>query len=307
MSAMTATIQALTGDRWHLSHGPIDVVLKASGPPHAVMAATKAALERFPSILPELVSELPTLRRAVTADGEAPTSPVAVRMWAACVPHAETFVTAMAAVAGAVADELLDEMLRVAPDLETVFVNDGGDIALFCAPGHTLTVGLAGWPGDAVVPGYLDPSAQETAGRSATALRATARFGAGRHGIATSGARGRSFSLGVADAVTVVANSAAAADTAATLIANAVNVAHPAIKRRKAIELDPDSDLGDLSVTVSVPALPECSVASAIALGAKEARRMIGSGLIRAAILTLQGQTIDVTSSEPFLTRLGRV
>ena len=64
-------------------------------------------------------------------------------------------------------------------------------------------------------------------------------------GIATSGWRGRSFSLGIADAVTVLADRAAAADAAATIIANAVDLpGHPAIVRVPACELAPDSDLG---------------------------------------------------------------
>ena len=65
-------------------------------------------------------------------------------------------------------------------------------------------------------------------------------------GVATSGWRGRSFSLGIADAVTVLAATAAAADAAATIIANAVDLpGHPAIARRPASELEDDSDLGD--------------------------------------------------------------
>ena len=84
-------------------------------------------------------------------------------------------------------------------------------------------------------------------------VRLDAASGVG--GIATSGARGRSFSLGIADSVTVLARDAATADVAATLIANAVNIDSPAIRRRPARELDPDSDLRDLPVTVSVGAL----------------------------------------------------
>ena len=74
-------------------------------------------------------------------------------------------------------------------------------------------------------------------------------------GIATSGWRGRSFSLGIADAVTVVARTAAMADAAATMVANAVDLAHPGIRRRPACDLHCDSDLGQRLVTVAVPVL----------------------------------------------------
>ena len=72
-------------------------------------------------------------------------------------------------------------------------------------------------------------------------------------GIATSGWRGRSFSLGIADAVTVLADRAAMADAAATIIANAVDLpGHPGVVRVPARDLAPDSDLGDRLVTQGV-------------------------------------------------------
>jgi len=55
-------IQELGGERLHLSHGPIDIVLKAWGSVDAVQAAYAAAARRFPTILPELCDELAALR-----------------------------------------------------------------------------------------------------------------------------------------------------------------------------------------------------------------------------------------------------
>ena len=164
-------------------------------------------------------------------------SPVGRRMYGACRPFADVFVTPMAAVAGAVADELMAVMLGAA-ELERAYVNDGGDIAVHCAPGAALDVGVAGDFGRGPAP-LLNGS-----------LRI--EHGDGVGGIATSGAHGRSFSLGIADSVTVLASDAATPDVAATLIANAVNIDHPAVERRPARELAPDSDLGDLPVTVTV-------------------------------------------------------
>src|SRR5262245_32749522 len=137
-----AVIQELTGGRLHLSHGPIDVVLKAWGGRRALRAAYAAAARRFPQVLPELCEELGQLRRPV-ADHGGLDGPVARRMLEACRPFAGTFLTPMAAVAGAVADELIAEMLAAAR-LERVFVNNGGDIAVFMAPGQALEVGIAG-------------------------------------------------------------------------------------------------------------------------------------------------------------------
>jgi len=118
-------------------------------------------------------------------------------------------------------------------------------------------------------------------------------------GIATSGWRGRSFSLGIADSVTVLARDGAAADAAATLVANAVNVDHPAVERRPARDLDPDSDLREHPVTVAVGTLDFEALAEALARGRREARRLIEAGLIAAAYIELQGQRIAVGAETP--------
>jgi ApbE superfamily uncharacterized protein (UPF0280 family) len=275
-------IQELAGERLHLSHGPIDVVLKAWGRAEEVHAAYRAAAVRFPAILPELCDELVELRRPMH-EGPVVSGPVARRMVEACRPFAEVFVTPMATVAGAVADDLLSEMTAAA-ELERAFVNDGGDIAVLVTPEHSLDVGVAGEFSRGAVPAING------------AVRIDAASGVG--GIATSGARGRSFSLGIADAVTVVAHSAAAADAAATLIANAVDIDSPAITRRPARELDPDSDLRDLPVTVSVGLLMPADIEAALAAGAERARGYRERGLILDAALMLQGST-RVLETEP--------
>ena len=276
-------IQELAGARLHLSQGPIDVVLKAWGPPEAVRAAYAAACRRFPGILPELCEELAMLR---TPMDEHPSvaGPVARRMVDACQPHAGVFITPMAAVAGAVADELLAHMTAAAP-LERAFVNDGGDIAVMLAPGHLLDIGVAGAYARGPVP------------RLNGAVRLEAVSGIG--GIATSGARGRSFSLGIADAVTTLAPTAAAADAAATLVANAVNLDSPAILRRPACELDPDSDLRRRPVTVSVGALTPAEVDAALAAGLAQALNFRQRGLIAEAALMLAGLTRTLSEAFP--------
>jgi hypothetical protein len=268
-------IEMLPGERLHLAHGPIDIVLRAWGHPGAVEAAYRAAAGRFADILPELCAELPVLRTPL-GDGARPESPAGRRMAAACAPYSEIFVTPMAAVAGSVADEVLAVMTDAAP-LDRAFVNNGGDIAVFCAPGQALEIGVAGDFGRGVFPG----------------LNGAVRIGSpdGIGGIATSGARGRSHSLGIADSVTVLAKDAATADVAATLIANAVDIDHPAIQRSPASELSPDSDLGDRLVTVEVGALPDAVAGAALEAGLVRARDYLARGLIVDAALMLQGET----------------
>lgn len=259
------------GTRLHLQHGPIDVIVRAHGDPEAVARAERRAWERFRTILDELVAELPALRRPVrSATPVAFVGSVAQRMSRAVEPFAEGFITPMAAVAGAVADELC-AVMSADGDLEKVYVNDGGDIALYLADGEEFAVGVV-------------PTPERPALLGKVTIRATDPV----RGIATSGRRGRSFSLGIADAVTVVASTAAAADAAATLVANAVDLpGHPGIRRISAVELDPDSDLDDRAVTVAVGPLDTHDVVSALAVGAEAAERMRAVGLITAAVLSL--------------------
>ena len=118
-------------------------------------------------------------------------------------------------------------------------------------------------------------------------------------GIATSGWRGRSFSLGIADAVTVLATSASRADAAATVVANAVDVDDPRIVRRPASAVRDDSDLGERLVTCAVPPLPEALVAQALDSGRRVALREIAAGRIVAALLCLQGRAVGLRCERP--------
>jgi hypothetical protein len=110
-------------------------------------------------------------------------------------------------------------------------------------------------------------------------------------GVATSGWRGRSHSLGIADAVTVLAPTAAQADAAATMIANAVDCDHPAVERRPASELRDDTDLGERLVTVAVGALSTHAVDAALERGAAFAQSLVARGLVVQAMLSLQGRS----------------
>ncbi len=269
------TVQRLTGDRLHLSHGPIDVVLRVWGAADAIHAAEAAAVALFPSILPGLAAEIPALRRPM-AEAPRVTGPVAQRMVAACLPFAPIFLTPMAAVAGAVADAVLAEMRATAP-LTRAYVNDGGDIAVHVMPGEALAIGLAADPARLALGGSLQITA-----------------GSGIGGVATSGRHGRSFSMGIADAVTVLARDAATADAAATLVANAVDCDSAAIRRAPASTLDPDSDLGARMVTTAVGPLSAADVAHALTAGLARAEAFRAAGHIIGAVLRL-GDAVRAT------------
>ena len=270
------------GRRRHFQHGPIDLVLEAFGARSEAEAAYDQAWDRFQTVLDELVAELSALR---TPLGDVPlpvTGTVARAMVRACAPHRPLFIPPIVAVAGAVADEVLGALTRNRR-LDKAYVNNGGDIALYLARGQSLTTGLVTLGERPSLDGFSRIEA-------ASPVR----------GIATSGWRGRSFSLGIADSVTVLASTGAVADAAATLIANAVDVEDPAIRREPAAALAPDSDLGERLVTVEVGPLPPEKVEQALDRGVARAEDMRRRGLIVDALLVLQGQvrTLDRAAAE---------
>ncbi len=272
MSAGAARRMLADGRRLHLQHGPIDLVIEAWGERAEIAAAYDQAWQRFAGVLPELVGELALLRRPVDPGHPGVEGTVARRMLRACRRHQPAFLTPMAAVAGAVADEVLAALLA-GRRLAKAYVNNGGDIALHLAPGERLDIGLV-----------ADPAQPALAGSAGISADWPVR------GVATSGWRGRSFSLGIADAATVLAQDGAAADAAATLVANAVDIEHPAIARRPASALDETSDLGERLVTTAVGPLPPAAVEEALRRGAAAAAAMRAEGLIFGAVLALGGR-----------------
>ena len=260
------------GRRMHLHDGPIDLIVEANGAPHAVSAAYESAAQRFVSILDELCGELALLRQPARRNSERPCGVVARRMFAAVEPYCEDcFITPMAAVAGSVAEEILQSMTATA-SLDRAYVNNGGDIAVHLGVRQSYKIGMVERPDRPSLFGSLEIADEDSV-----------------RGIATSGWRGRSFSLGIADAVTVLASCASAADAAATVIANAVNLAgHPGITRVPASSISPDSDLDELLVTRDVGTLSRLDIDEALESGVRVATLLRERGLIHSAALCLQ-------------------
>ena len=288
---MQAQRKPMDAQRWHFQHGPIDLVISADGDAAALASAHAAAWQRFEQVLPELVQELPLLRQAVSSKAtDCPLKgPVARRMWQACRPYAMDFITPMAAVAGSVAQEIIACYQR--PGIARAWVNNGGDIAMHLTPGQSLKVGL-----------YADIARLDVA-QLQDQLLLDGQFSVEAampvRGVATSGWRGRSFSMGIADSVTVLAHTAAQADAAATVIANAVNVNDARVQRAPAASLKDDSDLGQRLVTINVPPLPPALVLQALQAGLATARALQSEGLIDSALLVCQQQALQTSENAP--------
>src|SRR6266436_7612956 len=268
------------GRRLHLQDGPIDLIVEAHGSEINLRGAYDAAARRFTGLLDELCSELPLLRQAADPARCLLQGKVARRMHEAVAPFAAgCFITPMAAVAGAVAEEILGAM-QGAARLDRAYVNNGGDIALHLTDGEQFSVGLMDRPDRQGLMRTMDIEADDPV-----------------RGIATSGRHGRSFSLGIADAVIVLARTASQADAAATIIANAVDLpGHPLIVRCPANALQPDSDLGARLVTRGVGELSADEIEAALESGAACARKLLAAGLIDGAALRLLGEMITVAA-----------
>lgn len=275
----------LDGDRdgrLHLQHGPIDLIIGVDGAislelesyqrAHAFALANR----RFKTVLEELVAELPLLKSQAHPDSPMPKGSTAKRMMRAVHPYTDThFITPMAAVAGAVADEILTSMLvGFTPENRPrrIYVNNGGDIAI-----------------------HLDEPAEFAVGMSREDRLELGRFSvnsqSATRGIATSGRGGRSLSMGIADSVTILARNAAEADAAATIVANAVDLpGHPAIARVRANAIVDDSDLGERLVVRGCGALTETEIATALEGGVEEAERLRIGWLIQNAAIFLKNE-----------------
>lgn len=269
--------------RLQVQHGPIELVIQIDGDIRERAAAFKQAAAFFDTVLVSLVSELPLLRSPASSITDktieqATHSVVSLCMVEAVKPYSDTFVTPMAAVAGSVAQCVLFALCRQR-NLSRASVNNGGDIAIYLNDNAQYAVGIC--------------SDLKSACQDASVIigcDSTIR------GIATSGWQGRSHSLGIADAVTVLSNSAATSDVAATLIANHINLpGSTKIHSVAANELLPDSDLGSRAVTVDVEPLLASERRQALLAGERYAQILCDRGLIDSAYLSLQGENSVVT------------
>ena len=288
MSILNAQRLALDSHRQRWWHGPIYLIIQAEGVPEVVEAAHERAWAEFQTLLTTLVPELPVLRRAVQSGADHPCRGAVARlMWQACEPLAgpdeSGFITPMAAVAGSVAQHLLRHYEL--PGVTRASINNGGDIALHLSEGQRWRLGVVS-----------DIRRISASLGDPVEVRADAHFevtwASPVRGVATSGWAGRSFSLGIADSVTVLAATASQADAAASLIANHVNIDHPDIVRVPACEIQDDTDLGDRRVTRHVPELPLGQIMTALQRGLAYAQDLQRRGLIHAAWLVCQQQSV---------------
>ena len=268
-------------DRLHLHHGPIDLIISVeANQENLVREAYSIATKRFESVLEELVSELPLLKSPITSSFNPPKGKIARRMYKSVWRyHQKVFVTPMASVAGAVADEIMTCMTN-GTSLNRAYVNNGGDISIFLGKGEKFT---------------LDINQLNNTKLGQIQICE----GSGIGGVATSGKDGRSLTMGIADSVTVLARNASDADVAATLIANHIDIpGHPGITREQADSIVDDTDLGKQKVVVSCDHLEYEDVQLALDRGNKFAEDLFKDNIIFSTAMFLQNSVRIV--GQPF-------
>ncbi len=265
-------IQIADGGRGVIAeNGPLRLVIQAfSGKEPELALAQEAAEYSFDCLL-EVVRERSLLSAAHGMISGVPEGTIAWAMLAAVRLVGDSDLTPMAAVAGSIADAVADWLIARGPT--KVIVDNGGDIAIRVAQRETVNVGLR--------PAVDSPQLSHTV---------QLRPGEGSWGVNTSGLGGRSFTRGIASAVTAFAATSNLADAAATGIANHCFVADPAIIQQAANSLDPATDLGALPVTVGVQGLSPEKGQIALARGLARAEELTRNKIIRGAFLVVGAQ-----------------
>ena len=230
-------------------------------------------------LLTDIRDWLPVLRQKGYRIKKTGVMPEVARIMVEAVRKVDAMtLTPMAAVAGAVADMVREQLMKREPDF--VSINNGGDISIFNRSGRAVRIGLGDIAFDEAIRHVLSI-------RSLTA-----------YGLATSGFGGRSFTLGLADKVTVIAATSALADAAATRICNATTVETDRVKRRRAAEIDPATDIPDELVTIEVGKLDEEQVSGALSNGLTYATALKGGQVIIDAMLFLGGRWVTTMESD---------
>lgn len=259
--------------------GPASIVVTGEKGGRAFEFDGEEIEDRLSRILEDVGSSLAVLRQKGDRIRNPSSMPPVARRMVEAVKLVDGFsLTPMAAVAGTVADFLKESLKE--KDLDFISVNNGGDISFFNGSGRKVRIGLGDIGSASAVPYVLE-------------IRQTADYG-----VATSGFGGRSFTLGLAEMVTVLAPTGSIADAAATSICNATNVETEHVIRKRAGEIDPCSDIADEWVTVEVGPLGGSLVMRALENGLAWAQTLKDRGLILDALIRLKGHLIGTSGRD---------
>lgn len=253
------------------------LVLVSSGPLHMTVAVSERGIPQPElarsgaiyalEILKQQADSLSVLKERVLNLSVSKTYPEVVnKMISACLSMNDPSLTPLAAVAGAASDMVADYVAGIGAT--KIIVDNGGDIAIRVREGDSAMVGLR--------LNLMRPDFDYSLLIDRDC------------GICTSGIGGRSFTLGVADGVTVLADQTATADAAATFLGNKTVFRSPRVKRVLAESIYPDTDLQGVEVTHCVGDLSENEIETALSRGKAEALMLMDRNVIYGAVISVK-------------------
>jgi ApbE superfamily uncharacterized protein (UPF0280 family) len=263
-------IQWLDGGRVLAECGPMRLVIEASvGRIPQGQLCKRAAEEAF-LLLERIAQQRRLLSRRYQTLPEDLDDYLALKMIRS-VLVVDRELTPMAAVAGTIADGVAGFLYR--RGMTKVIVNNGGDVAIRIGSDVSVNVGIR----SDLIHSEISTIVKLGSERSSW-------------GVATSGLEGRSLSQGVASAVTIFAGSASVADAAATSVANASYIEDETVIQRYAEELDEQTDIPGIAVTIQAGPFSEQKKELALSRAMKKAEELIEKGLIFGAYIVVDGK-----------------
>ena len=276
------TISVIDAESVLVECGPMRLVIRAWNKKQPQIKLARRAAEKSILYLERIARCRTILRRPLPEIKELPEDELAFRMIASVRAVGDEDLTPMAAVAGTIADAVADWLFE--REATRVIVDNGGDIAVRIVAGEGVTVGVR----PRVDSGHISHVINLDSGRSTW-------------GVTTSGVGGRSLTRGIASAVTVLANNASVADAAATAVANACFVEDNGIVQVLAENIDPNSDLAGIPVTVEVGPLSTDKISIALNTALRKAEYLSQKDVIIGALITLDNVIVNSKGMRPYV------
>jgi ApbE superfamily uncharacterized protein (UPF0280 family) len=277
------TIDVLAEGRVMVDCGPMRLVIQAFKDGQPQTDPAKEAAGDALSYLERVARLKKTLSMPAHRIRKLPDDEIAVRMCRSVLAIGDDDLTPMAAVAGTLADFVADRLYR--QGMTKVVVDNGGDIAVRLRGREAVTIGIR--------TDIRRPAVSHV-------IRLDSRSAS--WGITTSGVGGRSFTRGIASAVTTIAGKASVADAAATAIANACMVEDKEILQVPAQQLDPNTDLIGIPVTVKVGALSSDKIRLAVQKALQKAEHLSQKNIIAGALIAAGANVARTANMQDFLT-----
>ena len=269
---MGERIEVLAHGTVLVEYGPMRMFIQASEHGNPMVELAREGARKVREVLEDLARFLPVIKRKTQELERDERYPDVVRrMIEATQALGENDLTPLAAVAGAASDVVADFMIDQGGG--KIIIDNGGDIAIRLREGEIARVGVKTDIRD---------------GHPSYVLPIDCAMGIG--GVATSGLGGRSFTKGIASAATVLSKTAAFSDAAATVIGNYTTVEDGTVKRALAESVYPDTDIAGEWVTIEVGELSQEKVGEALNRGLSKAGLICRKGLIKGALVAVQGR-----------------